>query len=163
MKIVSNTSPIIFLAKLEIFDLIKKKFKKVLLPEEVYSELINNKNYIKNIQYIISFRNLFEIKKVKKLNEYNLDLHKGEKEALVLAIQENAELILLDDFKARTFAKIHNLKVMGTLGVILSFLKSEIIDFHDFEKLLQNLISHNFRIDIKLYNYVLKYAKEYKK
>ncbi|MBD3203632.1 DUF3368 domain-containing protein, partial [Candidatus Woesearchaeota archaeon] len=52
MKIVSNTSPIIFLSKLKVLDLIEKEFKKIILPKAVYNELTKDKNYNQNIEYI---------------------------------------------------------------------------------------------------------------
>jgi predicted nucleic acid-binding protein len=43
----------------------------------------------------------------------------GEGEALVLAMESNADLILLDDQEARPKARILDLHVTGTLGVLL--------------------------------------------
>jgi len=43
---------------------------------------------------------------------------KGETEAIVLALELNADLILIDDRDARNLAKKLGLQVMGTLGVI---------------------------------------------
>ena len=40
-QIISNSSPIINLAKIEKLDLIEKLFKKIIIPEAVYKELLD--------------------------------------------------------------------------------------------------------------------------
>ncbi|MCI5130152.1 MAG: DUF3368 domain-containing protein [Candidatus Electrothrix sp. EH2] len=46
-------------------------------------------------------------------------LHRGEPEAVRLAQEVNADLVLLDDLLARNKAKGLNIDVMGTLGIFL--------------------------------------------
>ena len=46
-------------------------------------------------------------------------MHRGELEAMQLARETNADLVLLDDLLARNKAKSLHLDVMGTLGVFL--------------------------------------------
>lgn len=46
------------------------------------------------------------------------NLHRGELEAIVLAQETKADLILLDDLLARNKAKRSGLNVMGTVGVL---------------------------------------------
>ncbi|MBN2422140.1 hypothetical protein JXB41_02845 [Candidatus Woesearchaeota archaeon] len=163
MKIVSNTSPIIFLSKLRILDLVQKQYKKILIPEAVFKELTYDDKYIENIEYVRSFHDLFQIEKSINADKFDFELHKGEKEAIVLAIENRAELIFLDDYSARMIARIYKIKVLGTLGILIQFLKGNMINYNKFEKLLQKLISDKFRIDIELYNYILNYAKQFKK
>ncbi|MBD3203238.1 DUF3368 domain-containing protein, partial [Candidatus Woesearchaeota archaeon] len=151
--------PIIFLSKLKVLDLIEKEFKKIILPKAVYNELTKDKNYNQNIEYIKKCKELFDIRKVHNLKKYDFELHKGENEAIVLAINENCSKIFLDDYKARQIAKIHNLKVTGTIGILVRLLKKGYFDYDKFEKHFQELISYDFRIDIKTYNYILSYAK----
>jgi len=46
-------------------------------------------------------------------------LHKGEAEAIALAIELNADLVIIDDKSARNTASSLGLKVIGTVGLIL--------------------------------------------
>ena len=48
-----------------------------------------------------------------------MSLHRGEAEAISLAVRENASLLLCDDLDARRLALYHGLKVTGTLGILL--------------------------------------------
>jgi predicted nucleic acid-binding protein len=48
-----------------------------------------------------------------------LQLDEGESEAIVLAIQERAEVVLLDDSLARMVARQLSLQVTGVVGVLI--------------------------------------------
>ncbi len=50
---------------------------------------------------------------------YFLDLDKGEAEAIVLATEKEADLIILDESLGRFHAKHSRLKVTGTIGIHL--------------------------------------------
>jgi predicted nucleic acid-binding protein len=53
----------------------------------------------------------------------------GEQEAISLAVQLNAALIILDDMDARQVAIAHGLNVTGLLGVLYRAGTQDIIDF----------------------------------
>lgn len=100
--------------------------------------------------------------KIEKIEEklLSFQLHEGESEAVNLAIKKNADLILLDDKKARIVAKSMGLAVKGTLGLLLVFLDKKLASYGEFKILFDNLINANFRIDIILYKEALKEAEE---
>ena len=114
MKVVSNTSPLIFLSNVDSLDLLSLCFDKVLIPEEVKAEFGNAKlPEIIEVQPISSEgKNLVDI-------QYGA-LHRGELEAIQLAYEAGADLVLLDDLLARKKAKQMNMEVMGTLGIFLT-------------------------------------------
>lgn len=154
--IVSNTSPIIFLAKLRKLNLLFKCFGVITIPKEVYNEL-----YAKNsveLEYINSWKTYFDI--VALRNNLNLGLDPGETAAISLAVEKKAELILLDDHSAKIAVESLKLKSLGTLGVLLFFLKKRLINLQEFKAFLNMLINNNFRISIEVYNEALTLADE---
>lgn len=66
----------------------------------------------------INWINILEIKDKQDL-KYFLDLDAGEAEAIVLATEIAADLIIIDEKLGRYHAKHADLKVTGTIGVLL--------------------------------------------
>lgn len=114
MKVVSNTSPLIFLGHVDSLDLLSVCFDQVLIPEEVKAEFGNDK-----LPEIIEVQPLSPAAKNVVDIQYG-SLHRGELEAIQLADETRADLVLLDDLLARKKAKQMNLEVMGTLGIFLT-------------------------------------------
>lgn len=120
-KVVSNSSPIIHLAKIGKIELLKEYFQIITISEIVYSEyivegkdrreveLIKNADWIKVLQ--LKDRNLV------RLLQSSLD--NGESEAIALSLEIGADLILLDDSDAREKARLYGLKITGTIGILL--------------------------------------------
>lgn len=120
-KVVSNSSPIIHLAKIGKIELLKEYFQIITISEIVYSEyivegkdrreveLIKNADWIKVLQ--LKDRNLV------RLLQSSMD--NGESEAIALSLEIGADLILLDDSDAREKARLYGLKITGTIGILL--------------------------------------------
>lgn len=124
-KAVSNTGPILHLSEIVLTKALHI-FGSFYIPEEVASELRKNKIYIPKKVKIIALK--AEGKDTAKIlaNQYNLDL--SESCALALTLQEKADYFLTDDLDAKIIAKDYNLKVHGTIGIILRAYRESIID-----------------------------------
>ena len=125
LKVVSNSSPLICLAKIGHLDLLKYFFDEIIVPEAVYNECVTegkDKEDAKEIEKA-------EWIKVATIRDKNLKkaltifLDEGEAEAIVLALEESADFILLDDYEAREIARNYGLNITG---INRSFNKSEI-------------------------------------
>src|SRR5690554_901521 len=126
-KIVSNTTPIISLLKIGELTMLKDLYQRIIVPEEVFNEIENGKNksyYINLLE--IDWIEIKEIKYKKSLS-YFLDLDKGEAETIILANEINADLVIIDETLGRFHAKKANLKITGTLGVLLKAKKDGLI------------------------------------
>jgi len=118
LLVVSNSSVIIALAKICRLDLLEKLFKKVIVPEAVWKEVtVEGKPGREKILRagFIHVKKTGNKRLVAFLEEF---VDSGEAEAIVLALERNADLLLVDDRDARNLAKKLGLQVMGTLGVI---------------------------------------------
>jgi predicted nucleic acid-binding protein len=114
--IVSDAGPLIVLLKTNNLSILQRLFIKIVVPKTVYQEITakkQEKQFFDNINWI-------EIKSAKntELNALIEQLvDKGEAEAIVLA-KELKSCLLVDDAKARKFAKMLNVEVIGTLGLL---------------------------------------------
>ncbi len=121
MKIVMNTSPVIFLGKIGCLHLLRQCVTEVIIPEAVLQELGDY--------------NLPDFIKIKVLSATGTayvrgafgQLHQGELSAIVLAQELLANFVILDDLLARRKAQRLQINVMGTLGLLLLMKKSSII------------------------------------
>lgn len=122
MAVVSDTSPISNLAIIGRLGLLKEQFGQVLVPSAVRTELARLRvNGAKNA-IATGFEDGWL--RVTSLEQpvpiaTGAGLHLGETEALGLAVQKQADLLLLDDGDARREAADLGLRIVGVLGILL--------------------------------------------
>ncbi len=85
-------------------------------------------------------------------------LDKGEAEVLALSKEMKAELILLDEEKARKSAVIAGFNVMGLLGMLVLAKKLGLLD--EIKSLIEELERKKFRISDGIIAQALKQAGE---
>ncbi|NJE12890.1 DUF3368 domain-containing protein [Thermococcus sp. LS2] len=152
MRIVFNTSPLIFLEKLRYLDKVFDIFSEVIIPKAVYDEIrAKNDESSKKIAELIS---MGKIKVLQVTAEGIVGLHKGETEAIILA-KRNKCWVALDDLKARKVARSEGVKVIGTLG-ILKLLKELNLAKFEPEDLFKELTQVGFRIKKELFFEIFK-------
>jgi len=122
MIIVSDTSPITALLTIGKSELLQTLFQEVVIPPAVHSELLRSHVDLPDWLRVVETR---DNKHVRKLLE-SLDL--GESQAIVLAGESHADLLLIDERKGRRIAKEEGLHVIGLVGVILLAKRSGLID-----------------------------------
>ncbi|MBW1702873.1 MAG: DUF3368 domain-containing protein [Deltaproteobacteria bacterium] len=123
MPVVSNTSPILNLAIIGELSLLRDQFGEVLIPGAVLEELRVQEN-LPGSQVVSDAINagwirVEAVKQVPLFRALQRDLDKGEAEAIALAMQVNAEWVLMDERDGRKAAKSMKLKVAGVLGILL--------------------------------------------
>lgn len=150
--IVSNASPIIYFGKQGKLDILKKCFKEVLIPKEVYDEIICKKESHEVIALEKAINeNWIKIKKTKILNILNTkNLGKGEKEAISLAYK-NKTILLLDDDSAKAYASILNIESRGSLYILFISCKKHIIKKEEAKNIFENMIRDGFYVSTDLY------------
>ena len=129
MRVVCNTSPLILLAKIRRLDLLAQLYDEVIIPESVLDEAgAKPDEEIAEIQTLLQGRK-FQLRKAAKgiLDMLPLDLGIGEREAIALALETEADFIILDDQQARRVARGRGLPVTGTVGVLIESREKEVI------------------------------------
>jgi len=159
--IVSNTTPISNFLHLGQMEILKTIFKELHVPMAVHSEIevyfSGDYQWQKCLDKDFIIRT--EVRTAPKIKELMIHLHMGEAEALCLCIENNAQLCLLDDRDARIIARLNNIPVSGTLGVLMKAKKMGIIE--SVKELMDRLkTDHHYWIDDATYNKVLSLSNE---
>ncbi|MFQ5712147.1 MAG: hypothetical protein ACE5GD_10285, partial [Candidatus Geothermarchaeales archaeon] len=115
--VVSNASPLIWLAKIGRLKLLKTLFTDLIVPRRVFEEAVSEKKSadsilidkaIKNGWIKVSEKRIEEATPLTKVS----GIHTGEAEAILLAQKLGAELIV-DEREASTTAQIFGIKPIG--------------------------------------------------
>ena len=158
MPVVSNTSPILNLAIIGKLSLLHEQFETIWIPSAVIDELRIKEELpgCSEIRMAIEegWLKVLEVKDRDKVQLLNRDLDRGESEAIALALQVNAEWILVDEKEARKICKSIGLKVTGVLGIILKAWRNGKLS--SLQEVLDELIDKaGFRINNVLYADIL--------
>jgi predicted nucleic acid-binding protein len=115
MLVIADTEPIISFSVIDKLDILDRLFSQVVIPEAVWREL---EPYIAifSIPKAIAYRS--RIIPVTRPFPFVTKLDDGEKEALQLFSEVNADFLLVEDNEARKFAETHNISCIGTPGVL---------------------------------------------
>lgn len=139
--VVSDTTPLITLLKVQHLDLLEKYFGEVQIPVAVFNELTCDSRFIKEAEQI---RNCSFIKVVEIVNIKSVDLLRrvtgldlGESEAIILSDEMQADLLLMDEARGRDVAEQMGLKIMGTIGLLMSSYQSGIISADDIRQCIE--------------------------
>jgi predicted nucleic acid-binding protein len=139
MTVVSDTSPLCYLAWIEQLDLLPALFGEIIIPPAVLEELKAEgaPAFVRQ-----RFQNPLDWLKVQAVespqDESLLRLHPGEREAILLAELLRADLVLLDDRDARRIASARGLRLTGLLGVLGEAASRQWIDLPGTIQKLQN-------------------------
>jgi predicted nucleic acid-binding protein len=120
-KVISNSSTIIHLAKINELTLLKEYYQTITIPAKVQKECIFEGEDRKEVE-IIKGADWINVEHVKDQNLVKLlrtTLDDGESEAIALAVETGADLILLDDSDAREKARLFGLNITGIIGILL--------------------------------------------
>ncbi|NJL89024.1 MAG: DUF3368 domain-containing protein [Coleofasciculaceae cyanobacterium SM2_1_6] len=161
MIIVSDTSPINNLAAINQLHLLHQLYGTVLIPEAVFRELtdpsfpVAGANEVQTFDWIqtltVSDRILVEALS----NELDI----GEAEAIALAVEIQADQVLIDERRGRLIATRMNLRYTGILGILVEAKSQGLIA--KVKPLLNALVNEaGFWIAEPLYNSVLRLVDE---
>lgn len=157
MRVVSNTSPLINLARIARLDLLHQLYGELMIPEAVWDEVVvkgagqAGADEVKAAFWIKTQATTDKLL-VRALRH---ELDAGEAEAIVLALETGADLLLVDERLGREIARHLGLRYIGLIGVLIAAKRQGLI--MEIKPLLDALRSvAGFRIDNVLYTRVLK-------
>jgi len=126
--IIGDSSALIALAVVDKLELLEKLYKECYVPQAVYDEVTK------------------------------LGLGIGELEAITLYKQLDADILLIDDERAKKYAIINDVKVIGSLGILIKAKERGYIDA--VKPLLEKILDSEVYISQKLIAKVLRLCNE---
>lgn len=122
MKTIANSSVLIALSSIGQLTLLSQRFSEgILIPPAVWQEVVTSgmgragATEVRSASWLL----VREVKESGLLTLLRTQLDYGEAEAIALAVQETANVILLDEKAARKKAVTLGLTVLGTVGVLI--------------------------------------------
>jgi uncharacterized protein len=161
MIVVSNTSPLSNLAVIGQLALLQKIYSQITIPLAVYAELSRVEAIQAEILPLIEtgWLNIQPVTKLAIATSLEATLDRGEAEAIAIALELNADRLLIDERLGRTVATQSGLKIRGLLGILVNAKATELIP--ELKPILDDLIHQaGFRVSRDLYNRTLQDAKE---
>jgi uncharacterized protein len=161
MIVVSDTSPITSLAGIGRLELLQQLYSRVIIPQAVYDEMVRVGKAVPGAFEVQTFA-WIETQQVSDFNQVSVlqaDLDPGEAEAIILAMELNAELLLMDERPGRTIALHYGINVSGVLGLLLEAKRKGLISA--VKPVMDQLINEvEFRVSSQLYTIILQSAGE---
>jgi len=151
MIVVADTSPVNYLVIIDQIGLLPKLFGTVVVPQAVLDELLAAGSPDPVKTWLATDAEWIDVRSAAALDD-SIQLGIGEREAISLGQEIGADLMLIDDRKARRAALKRGLAVAGTINILESASKRGLVDLAmAFDRLRET----NFRIDTKLLDEML--------
>ena len=137
--VIADTSPINYLLLIGYIDLLHTLFDRVILPTVVRDELGHQKAPLLVRDWIAHPPAWVDIRQTSANRSHDValaGLDAGEKDAIVLAMEIDADLLPMDDEEGAAAARVKGLEVTGTLGVLRRAAQRRLLDLADaFERI----------------------------
>ncbi|MCK4306945.1 DUF3368 domain-containing protein [candidate division WOR-3 bacterium] len=158
-NVIVDTSPIFYLHRLHLIELLKKLYGTVIVPSAVINELEEGRAQMADVPNLHAFSWIkIEHAKISKFLSLIPDLGAGESEVLTLGLEKPESLIIIDDLLARHIAELQRLKFTGTVGIIIKAKhKGYIASVSD---VINQLIELGFRLSDRLKQDIFRLVDE---
>ena len=158
MTIVADSSPLIILAKLGCFDLLRELYPRIYISAEVYREVVVAGLGLPGASEVAKAE-WIEVKPLQNQGDLlaaqqRFPLGAGELSTILLGKETLADAVLLDDYNARKLAKAEGLKVRGSVGLLEMFYRRGYLS--DLRAVFQQLLAHSVYIDRRLLHHRLR-------
>src|SRR5271168_2125435 len=121
MIVVADTSPLNYLLQINCESALPALYKRIIIPSAVLTELAHPDAPTVVSNWLSRLPEWIEVRQTTSLADPSLALFDpGEREAIQLAQEHHAALLLIDERRGRMEAQRRGLATTGTLGVLLS-------------------------------------------
>jgi predicted nucleic acid-binding protein len=115
MIVISNSSPLIALSRVQQLSILRHLFKRIYIPESVFQEVVLQSNVsIQKDNILKAIDDFIIVAKPQTVLSFKRTLDFGERGVINLAFDKQADFLMIDDKKARNEAKEFGFKVLKT-------------------------------------------------
>lgn len=161
MIVVSDASPLIGLSAVGHLDLLRRLYDQVTVPEAVFSEVTEPESGRPGAE-AVSEADWIRSRPAADhalIDDLQAEVDAGEAEAIALAVEVDADVLLIDERRGRALAARMGLERIGVLGVLVEAKRKDFLPA--VEPVLEDLVSEaGFRISAALHRRVLEAAGE---
>jgi predicted nucleic acid-binding protein len=156
--IIADTGPINYLILIGHIDVLQMLFQRVILPAVVRDELRHGKAPIQVRDWIAAPPSWVEVHLATHSHDPSMEsLDAGEEDAIALAVELRADMILMDDREGARVARGKGFRIAGTLGILAMAAKRDLVDlpeafdqikrtnFHYQQEIMDQLIADSIR------------------
>jgi uncharacterized protein len=152
VRVVSDSSPLIILAKIGQLELLPRLYQRVAITPQVHHEVVVDGEGLAGSSEIKAAK-WIDIQSVSNLHglsfaQQESSLGVGELSTILLGKEIQAELVRLDEIKARKLAVEHGLTVLGCVGVLEDAFLAQLL--MDIRNAYQKLLASGAYIDPKI-------------
>lgn len=152
MIVISDTSAITNLYQVGYLEILKDLYGEITVTPGVRRELYK----VEEQQDFLESTNWIKTaypKNDRLINELLESLDLGESESIALAIELDADYLIIDEFKGREIADKSGIKIVGLLGVLILAKKEGVLD--QVKPVIDKLLKVGFRLNSRLVSKVL--------
>ena len=150
MIIISDTTPIISLIKINRLDLLEELFGEVLIPDAVFRELTTNVTFKEEADIVKSseFIKVSSIQNRKSLEilQAASGLDAGESEAIILADELKSDVLIIDERRGRKVAQNLGIAITGTIGILIQAYHEKILSEEEVKSCFEYLKNSSIRL-----------------
>ncbi len=148
--VISDASCLIALNNIGSLNILKDLYNEVIITNEVKNEFGES---------LPNWINIVKVQNLQKKSELEEVLDKGEASSIALSLEIEDSILIIDELKGRKIASSLNIKIIGTIGILILAYKKGLIK--DLITVILKLVNNGFRLSDSLLNRIIdQFGKE---
>ncbi len=143
--VISDASCLIALNNIGLLNILKDLYPEVVITQEVKNEFG---------EPLPNWINIVKVKNLQKKRELEDVLDKGEAGSIALSLEIEDSVLIIDERKGRKIASSLNIKIIGTIGVLILAHKRGLIK--DLTTVILKLVNSGFRLSDNILNRIIE-------
>jgi predicted nucleic acid-binding protein len=142
--VISDTSCLIALNNINSLNILKDLYNEVIITNEVKNEFGES---------LPNWINVVKVQDLQKKRELEEVLDAGEASSIALSLEIEDSILIIDELKGRKIARSLNIKIIGTIGILILAHKKGLIK--DLITVILKLVNSGFRLSDDLLNSIV--------